>query len=104
MDPRIASQVGGNSIAVMGPDDRCRVHTHAAPEAWFIIAGALCWVLQGQVHEHAEDAMTVAAGRPMELSVIGNEVAKSMSLVIHDSTQDSGAASDWLPTGGCRAK
>jgi hypothetical protein len=40
----------------------------------------------------------------MELSVIGNEVARSMTLVIHDSTQDFGAASDWHPTGACRAK
>jgi quercetin dioxygenase-like cupin family protein len=123
--PKDRVSVGGNSIAVvgpltlisgkrydaeiaysvMGPDDHSRVHTHAGPEAWFVLAGEQCLDTPGGgARAHAGETMTVAAGRPMELSVIGNEVAKSMTLVIHDSTQDFGAASDWHPTGACRAK
>lgn len=116
---------GGERIAVVGPltlipgkhydaeiaysvmerDDRSRVHTHSGPEAWFILAGAQCLDTPGgSARAHAGESMTVAEGQPMELSVIGNEVAKSMTLVIHDSMQDFGAASNWQPIGGCRAK
>ena len=93
------------AYSVMGPDDHSRAHTHSGPEAWFVLTGAQCLDTPGgTTRAHAGETMTVAAGGPMELSVIGNEVAKSMILVIHDSTQDFGSASDWKPIGGCRAK
>ena len=45
--------------------------------------------------------MSVMPNLPMELSVSGDEVARSLTLVIHDSTQNFGTASTWKPTDVC---
>jgi quercetin dioxygenase-like cupin family protein len=113
---------GGHRIAVVGPldllpaesytaeiaysvmqtDDRSRVHTHSGPEAWYVLSGAQCLKTPGGARvARAGATMSVPANLPMELSVTGAEVARSLTLVIHDSTQEFGSASTWKPTDAC---
>jgi len=90
------------AYSVMQPDDRSRVHTHSGPEAWYVLSGAQCLKTpSGTRSAHAGATMSVAPNLPMELSVTGAEVARSLTLVIHDSTQEFGTASTWKPTDAC---
>jgi quercetin dioxygenase-like cupin family protein len=91
------------AYSAMQPDDRSRVHTHSGPEAWYVLSGAQCLKTpSGTRSAHARATMSVMPNLPMELSVTGAEVAKSLTLVIHDSAQDFGTASTWKPTDECR--
>ena len=91
------------AYSVMAPGDHSRVHTHSGPEAWFVLAGTQCLETpEGALRVRAGGTMSAAAKGPMELSVTGARVAKSLTLVIHDSAQEFGAASDWKPPGACR--
>ena|SRR5882724_2106427 len=87
------------AYSVMQPDDRSRVHTHSGPEAWYVISGAQCLKTpSGTRSARAGATMSITPGLPMELSVTGAEIARSLTLVIHDSTQEFGTASTWKPT------
>ena len=91
------------AYSVMAPSDHSRVHTHAGPEAWYVLAGAQCLETPaGTLRGHTGETMIAAPNGPMQLSVTGAEVARALTLVMHDSTQEFGAASDWKPTGACQ--
>ena len=91
------------AYSVMRPSDHSRVHTHSGPEAWYVLTGIQCLETPDSSRSAGPGAtMTAAANRPMELRVAGTDVARSLTLVIHDSTQEFGTASDWKPTGACR--
>jgi hypothetical protein len=45
--------------------------------------------------------MTVPPNVPMELMVVGTAVRRSLTLVVHDSTQPKAIPSDWKPTRRC---
>jgi quercetin dioxygenase-like cupin family protein len=96
------SYIAEIAYSVMQPDDRSRVHTHSGPEAWYVISGAQCLRTPSSTRNaRAGATMSVTPGLPMELSVIGAEIARSLTLVIHDSTQEFGTASNWKPTDAC---
>lgn len=85
---------------VMRPSDYSRVHTHSGPEAWYVLTGVQCLETPELTRSAGPGTtMTATANRPMELRVVGTDVARSLTLVIHDSTQEFGKASDWKPTG-----
>jgi quercetin dioxygenase-like cupin family protein len=91
------------AYSVMAPSDHSRVHTHAGPEAWYVIAGAQCLETPaGALRGHAGETMIAAPNGPMQLSVTGADVARALTLVIHDSTQEFGAASEWKTAGACQ--
>ena len=90
------------SFAVMRPGDRSRVHTHPGPEGWYMITGEQCLETPaGANRAKAGGTMTVLPSVPMELSVTGTVLRKSLVLVIHDSSQLRGIPSQWKPTGAC---
>ena len=90
------------AYSVMQPNDRSRVHTHSGPEAWYVLSGAQCLKTPDAGRSaRAGATMSVAPNLPMELSVTGADVARSLTLVIHDSTQEFGTASNWKPTDAC---
>jgi quercetin dioxygenase-like cupin family protein len=91
------------SYAVMRPGDQSRVHTHPGPEGWYMIVGEQCLETPaGANRAKAGGTMTVPPNVPMQLSITGTEVRKSLVLVIHDSSQARGTASQWSPPGACR--
>ena len=86
------------SYAVMRPGDRSKVHTHPGPEGWYVIAGEQCLETPaGANRAQAGGTMTVPPNVPMELSITGTVVRKSLVLVIHDSSQPQGILSQWKP-------
>ena len=90
------------SFAAMRPGDRSRVHTHPGPEGWYMIAGEQCLETPaGANRAKTGGTMTVPPSVPMELSVTGTVLRKSLVLVIHDSSQLRGVPSPWKPTGAC---
>ena len=90
------------SYAIMRPGDSSRVHTHPGPEGWYVIAGEQCLETPaGATRAGPGQAMTVPANVPMELNVTGATLRRAFALVIHDSTQERGAPSDWKPSGKC---
>jgi quercetin dioxygenase-like cupin family protein len=91
------------SYAVMRPGDQSRVHTHPGPEGWYMIVGQQCLETPaGANRAKAGGTMTVPPNVPMQLSITGTEVRKSLVLVIHDSSQARGTISQWMPPGACR--
>ncbi|HTD72223.1 MAG TPA: hypothetical protein VK652_01760 [Steroidobacteraceae bacterium] len=91
------------SYAVMRPGDQSRVHTHPGPEGWYMIVGEQCLETPaGANRAKAGATMTVPPNVPMQLSITGTEVRKSLVLVIHDSSQARGTISQWKPPGACR--
>lgn len=90
------------SYAVMRPGDRSRVHTHPGPEGWYMIVGEQCLETPaGRKKAKAGETLTVPPNVPMQLSVTGTVLRKSMVLVMHDSTLPRGAPSPWKPPGAC---
>ena len=88
--------------AVMRPRDRSRVHTHPGPEAWYVLAGEQCLETPaGARRAAAGGTMTVPPNVPMELMIVGQAIRRSLTLVIHDSTQQKSIPSDWKPAGRC---
>jgi quercetin dioxygenase-like cupin family protein len=91
------------SYAVMRPGDKSRVHTHPGPEGWYVLAGEQCLETpDGADRARAGGTMTVRPNIPMELNVTGTKLRRAFALVIHDSAQERGTASDWKPSGACR--
>jgi quercetin dioxygenase-like cupin family protein len=91
------------AYSIMAPSDRSRVHTHSGPEAWYVLAGAQCLETPAGTRQGvAGETMSAKPNVPMQLSVTGADVAKALTLVMHDSTQEFGTASDWKPSGACQ--
>lgn len=92
------------AYSVMAPTDRSRVHTHSGPEAWYVLAGSQCLrTPAGIIRGSTGETMRAAPNTPMELSVTGTDVARALTLVIHESTKGFGTASDWKPAAPCQA-
>jgi hypothetical protein len=90
------------SYAVMRPGDNSRVHTHAGPEGWYLMAGEQCLETPaGASRAGPGETMTVRSNTPMELNVTGTTLRRAFALVIHDSAQARGRPSDWKPSGAC---
>jgi quercetin dioxygenase-like cupin family protein len=90
------------SYAVMRPGDSSRVHTHAGPEAWYVIAGEQCLETPaGATTLRAGEGSAVEADIPMKLNVTGSTIRHAFALVIHDSSKPRGTPSQWKPPGSC---
>jgi quercetin dioxygenase-like cupin family protein len=101
--PAAKSYVAVLSYAVMRPGDNSRVHTHPGPEGWYVLAGEQCLETPaGANRARAGGTMSVPSNVPMELNVTGKTLRRAFALVIHDSAQDRGIASEWNPSGACR--
>ena len=102
--PRARTYDAVLSYAVMRPGDRSLVHTHPGPEGWYMLDGEQCLETQaGTKNARAGETMTVSPNVPMELSIVGTTIRRSLVLIIHDSTQAAIIASDWKPSGACNA-
>jgi hypothetical protein len=89
--------------AVLPPGARSRVHTHAGPEAWYMLAGEQCLETpSGARRAGPGQGMTQAGYTPMQLVVTGKVVRHALVVVVHDSEQGFGSPSDWKPKGLCR--
>ena len=89
--------------AVFTPGMSAPVHTHSGPEAWYLISGAQCLETPtGITVRHAGEGAVVEEGPPMALSSVGNEIRRSVVLVLHDSSRPWVTIThDWQPKGLC---
>ena len=92
------------SYTVLRPGDRSLVHTHPGPEGWYMLAGEQCLETQsGTKRARTGETMTVSPNVPMELSIVGTAIRRSLVLIIHDSAQAAIIPSGWKPSGACNA-
>ncbi len=100
--PRAKTYDAVLSYAVMRPGDRSLVHTHPGPEGWYMLAGEQCLETQAGTKKAATgESLTVPPNVPMELSIVGTTIRRSLVLIIHDSAQTAIIPSDWKPSGAC---
>jgi quercetin dioxygenase-like cupin family protein len=100
--PAAKSYTAVLSHAVMHPGDTSRIHTHAGPEAWYVIEGEQCLETPaGALRLKAGEGAAVGSDIPMRLHVTGSTIRHAFALVIHDSTRPRGSPSQWKPAGAC---
>jgi quercetin dioxygenase-like cupin family protein len=91
--------------AIIPPGERTPVHTHAGPEAWYVVAGAQCLETpEGITVARAGESAVVREGLPMILSSVGTEMRNSFALVLHDSARPWTMVmqgDEWKPAGRC---
>jgi len=83
---------------------RSRVHRHPGPEAWYTLSGAICLETPAgrSVGVAGGQHVVVPGGPPMELMATGNEVRRSLALVLHDASKPASVlAPDWTPKNLC---
>ena len=92
-------------VGTIPPGEHTPVHTHAGPEAWYLIAGAECLETpDGITVAHAGGSTVVSEGLPMMLSSVGTETRKAFALILHDSSQPWTMVmpkDGWKPRGLC---
>jgi len=82
----------------MRPGDSSRIHTHAGPEAWYVIAGEQCLETSaGVLRLKAGQGGAVVSDIPMLLHVTGSTIRHSFALVIHDGARPRGSPSTGSP-------
>ena len=100
--PRLKAYTIEVALAVLPPGSRSRVHTHAGPEAWYMLAGEQCLETpSGARRAGAGQGMTQAGYTPMQLVVTGNVMRHALVVVVHDAEKGWGSPSDWKPSGRC---
>jgi hypothetical protein len=90
---------------VLPPGFSAPVHRHAGPEAVYAVAGEVCIETpDGKTVERPDtENHVIPAGRPMALTVTGNEHLRSIVLILHDASQAAVIpAPEWTPRGLCR--
>jgi quercetin dioxygenase-like cupin family protein len=91
------------ALAVLPPGSRSRVHTHAGPEAWYMLAGEQCVETPaGARRAGPGQGLTQAGFTPMQLVATGSVVRHALVIVVHDAETGFGLPSDWKPKGLCK--
>ena len=93
--------------AIMTPGMKSAIHAHSGPEAWYTESGATCLETpQGTIVGRQGDSSTVVpAGPPMELTAVGNEERRGLTLILHDASQPPTTMEHtWKPKGLCAGR
>ncbi len=101
--PRAKSYEVVAYLAVMPAGTQTRVHTHAGPEAWYVLEGEQCLETpEGTIKARAGEGAMVRPTIPMRLTNNGSTTRRALFIVIHDAAQPWMAFTDeWKPTGAC---
>jgi quercetin dioxygenase-like cupin family protein len=90
-------------VAVIPPGARSRVHTHAGPEAWYVLSGEQCVETPaGARRAGPGQSMSQAGFTPMQLNATGRVVRHALLVVVHDAAAQFGLPSDWKPKDLCK--
>lgn len=87
------------------PGFQSNVHTHAGPEAWFNIAGAMCLETpEGVIRDRSgSKGVFVRGDIPMLLTSTGPVERQAMVLVLHESARPPITIEHaWTPAGVCK--
>jgi quercetin dioxygenase-like cupin family protein len=100
--PRVRAYTIEVAEAVLPPGSRSGVHTHAGPEAWYMIAGEQCLDTPAGVRRASAGQTRMVPGyTPMQLVVTGSVLRRSLVLVVHDAATPFSSPSTWTPSGRC---
>ncbi len=91
--------------AIFRPGMTSASHTHSGPEAWYAESGETCLETpQGKmVGRPGGPPVIVPAGPPMFLMSTGTEQRRTITLILHDSSQPpTTVVHDWKPKGLCQ--
>jgi quercetin dioxygenase-like cupin family protein len=103
--PRMKAYTIEVAVAVLPPGSQSRVHTHAGPEAWYMLAGEQCLETpSGARRASAGQSMTQAGYTPMQLVVTGTVMRHALVVVVHDAEKGWGSPSNWKPSGRCTSQ
>ena len=70
------------------PGQRTRVHTHAGPEAWYVVAGEQCLETPRRlIRARAGQGAIVEAGDTMRLVATGDVPRRSLVLILYDAAR-----------------
>lgn len=89
------------------PGFQSAVHTHAGPEAWFNLAGAMCLETpEGVIRDQSgSKGVFVRGDIPMLLTSTGSVERQAMVLVLHESARPPITIEHtWTPPGACKAR
>ena len=101
--PRLKAYTIEAAVAVLPPGARSRVHTHAGPEAWYMLVGEQCVETPaGARRAGPGQGMAQAGFTPMQLVATGRVVRHALVVVVHDADSTFGTPSDWKPKGLCK--
>ena len=91
--------------AATSPGFQTDVHQHGGPEGLFTLSGEVCVETPDgkRVGRAGEAPLVIDGDIPMQLTSIGNEVRRSLVLILHDAAQPwkVPAARPWAPKGLC---
>ena len=86
-------------------DDHIDEHTYEYDKPEDIEQSKIIWndivKTDRDIQRMLQKMLTVSPNIPMELSIIGSSLRRSLVLIIHDSTQAAIIPSEWKPTGAC---
>jgi len=88
------------------PGFQSAVHTHAGPEAWYNVAGAMCLeTSEGVIRDKAgSNGVFVRGDIPMLLTSTGSLERQAMVLVLHESARPPITIEHtWTPKGECKS-
>ncbi|HEY5721007.1 MAG TPA: cupin domain-containing protein [Allosphingosinicella sp.] len=91
--------------ATFSPGMKTGVHAHSGPEAWYVVSGAQCLQMPDQtLVVRAGEGAVVPEGPPMVLSSVGQEMRRSVLLVLHETNRPwTMVRHDWHPEASCPA-
>jgi len=73
---------------VVPPGARTPAHTHAGPEAWYVLEGTNCLLTPDDARvAHAGETLIVPEGSAMILTGVGPVTRRSLALVVHDASK-----------------
>jgi quercetin dioxygenase-like cupin family protein len=73
---------------VVPPGARTPAHSHAGPEAWYVVEGTNCLQTPNEVRvARAGETLIVPEGSPMILTGVGPATRHSLALVVHDASR-----------------
>lgn len=91
--------------AIMTPGMKSSIHRHSGPEAWYTESGATCLETDSGkiVGTRGSTSTIVPAGPPMQLTAIGKDERRSITLILHDASQPPTTMEHtWKPKGLCQ--
>ena len=104
--PRGAPVTARVMQAMTSPGAATQPHRHDGPEAFYVLSGSICM-------ETPAGAQTTAAGEtyvvngdiPMQLTSAGDEVRRSLFVVLHRSSEPwMKNPGEWTPSGACAGR
>ena len=86
----------------MRPGEKSIVHRHPGTEAFYNLEGEMCLETPGKKSVvKPGQSLFVAEGVPMELTVTGHAMRRSLVLILHHGHLIGTPAFDWKPEGLC---